>query len=495
MDLVQLKLAARSAGLPLDWRDRVSSVQQPAVVPAIMSKFFTMLSRMSLAFSAPSNASLPMAYMLNPSGQAWLLLAFPDRTEADAIRMFEVAGDAGGFRIALAGPEYEGVAVLARVLMGPAPVVASSGAVVFETIFWEEPCAKVDPRKWSVGCFKSSDQLLPVFLVSISTALHSDMQAEVMRLGRQNSLLHSQRKIRNGIERRAREANRSRLRREGKREENDVMGHKRVRVAESQQPETNLLSIDFKSDETEDDETPMAEAMDSCITVSRTRGAGTPGEIAVESIVVKLPGFKRKRNNADGTRPGGLEWDNSVLLNAILLYTLSHTSLKEAGSAGLSFLSRHALEVYVKAQPLYGHQSRRIDGEKPLPLFKPISATTVRAGTAAFELAKNDAMIDFFSECHVINGGHDGSSVGTWSFQCLFLRGLRRVTRFLDGAGTRKLGAEARSMCMDMRGCGDKFQTQFLVTGEDGTQRRTSISAPANLGAQLHQAGMWHQCV
>jgi hypothetical protein len=103
--------------------------------------------------------------------------------------------------------------------MGPAPVVASSGAVVSKTIFWEEPCAKVDPRKWSVGCFKSSDQLLPVFLVSISAALHSDLQDEAMRLERQNSLLQSQRKIRNKIEGRAKEANRSRRRRENKREE------------------------------------------------------------------------------------------------------------------------------------------------------------------------------------------------------------------------------------------------------------------------------------
>jgi hypothetical protein len=111
-------------------------------------------------------------------------------------------------------------------------------------------------------------------------------------------LLQSQRKIRNGIEGRAKEANRSRQRQDKKREGNDVMGHKRVRVAESQQPETSLLSIDFKSD-MEDDETQMAEAMGSCITVRRTRGAGTPGEMGVESIMVNMPGFRRKRQNAD----------------------------------------------------------------------------------------------------------------------------------------------------------------------------------------------------
>jgi hypothetical protein len=57
------------------------------------------------------------------------------------------------------GPEYEGVAVLPWGLLGSSPVLAAGGALAFETIFWEEPC----------------DQLLPVFLVHISAALHSDL--------------------------------------------------------------------------------------------------------------------------------------------------------------------------------------------------------------------------------------------------------------------------------------------------------------------------------
>jgi hypothetical protein len=146
------------------------------------------------------------------------------------------------------------------------------------------------------------------------------------------------------------------------------MGHKRVKVADSQQPETSLLTVDFKS-EIEDDKFVEFESEIGSSMVRRRRGAGTPGEMGVESIVVKLPGGKRKRQNADGTRPGGLEWDDRVMLNAVLLYTLSHTSLKEAGSVGLSFLSRQALEVYVKAEPLGRHKSRRIDSQEPMPLF------------------------------------------------------------------------------------------------------------------------------
>ena len=173
VDVVELQLAARAAGLPLDWMNRVSHVQQPAVIHATQAAFMAKLCHMNSGLSG-NVRNLSMAYMLNPSGQAWLLLAFPDGTEDDALRMFEVAGDAGVFRIALAGPEYDGVAVLARGLLGPRHV--------FETVYWEEPCANVDPRKWSIGCFKSSDQLLPVFLVRISAALHSDLQREVIRL-------------------------------------------------------------------------------------------------------------------------------------------------------------------------------------------------------------------------------------------------------------------------------------------------------------------------
>ncbi len=115
MDLVQQELAALSAGLPLDWRDRVSRVQQPAAsaatqaVSGFNAKLIDLACLLLTAMSAPN---LPMSYILNPSGQAlqpWLLLAFPDGNGEDALRIFEEdtvdqqAGDAGVFRIELAG--------------------------------------------------------------------------------------------------------------------------------------------------------------------------------------------------------------------------------------------------------------------------------------------------------------------------------------------------------------------------------------------------------
>ncbi len=58
-------------------------------------------------------------------------------------------------------------------------------------------------------------------------------------------------------------------------DDNYVMGHKRMKVEESQHPETRLQSIDLKSEI--DDEIPqMAEAVGPSM-VKRTRGAGTPG--------------------------------------------------------------------------------------------------------------------------------------------------------------------------------------------------------------------------
>ncbi len=67
-------------------------------------------------------------------------MAFPDGTEDDALRMFEKdainqrPGHAGMFRIALAGPAYEGVTVLARGLLDPAPALDSGGALAFEPL-------------------------------------------------------------------------------------------------------------------------------------------------------------------------------------------------------------------------------------------------------------------------------------------------------------------------------------------------------------------------
>ncbi len=100
-----------------------------------------------------------------------------------------------------------------------------------------------------------------------------------------------------------------------------------------------------------------------------------------------------------------LKLENRVLLNAVLLYTRSHTSLKEAGLAPFSFLSRLTLEAFVKSEPLRGHQLRRIDSKKPMPLFRLVSVTSLRFGTATFELAKNEEMIEYFRS--VLNVGYD----------------------------------------------------------------------------------------
>ncbi len=72
--------------------------------------------------------SLQLINTINTAGQEWLLLAFPGRTVEDARRMFrmvapaetggEQARDAWHLRIALAGPVYTLVAVLALCLHG-----------------------------------------------------------------------------------------------------------------------------------------------------------------------------------------------------------------------------------------------------------------------------------------------------------------------------------------------------------------------------------------
>ncbi len=77
--------------------------------------------------------------------------------------------------------------------------------------------------------------------------MHSDLQGKVKCLERRNSYLRSKQKMRTGIDDRAKEAKRSRARGAKLNEDNYVAGHKRVKVAESQQPKTSLLSIDFKS--------------------------------------------------------------------------------------------------------------------------------------------------------------------------------------------------------------------------------------------------------
>jgi hypothetical protein len=160
VDRGQLQVAARSVGLPLDWMDRVSRVQQPDASQAVVNRFAAraIALRDRIPQTAAAARALPLSYVLNPSGQAWLMLAFPDGTEDEALRMFEAdtgnqqAGDAGVHRVALAGPAYEGVAVLAHGLLGPVPASDSNCAMSFEDIYWEERGAELHLDSCHLRC-------------------------------------------------------------------------------------------------------------------------------------------------------------------------------------------------------------------------------------------------------------------------------------------------------------------------------------------------------
>jgi hypothetical protein len=139
--------------------DRVALVEQPAVSREIQAGFTKQFLAMHDAtVAAIQAAKLPVVYTVNTAGTAWLLLAFPGGTEADARRMFSVqdsdTGADGVLRIALAGLAYTGVAlaVLASCLLGCAPVPHVTGEQQ-DGVFWREAYTNSDPNELSVGCF------------------------------------------------------------------------------------------------------------------------------------------------------------------------------------------------------------------------------------------------------------------------------------------------------------------------------------------------------
>ncbi len=141
-------------------------VEQPTVSREIhWQAGFTkqVLAMHDAAVAAIQAAELHVVYTVNTAGTAWLLLAFPGGTEADAQRMFSVkdsdTGADGVLRIALAGPAYTGVTVLASCLLGCAPVPRVTGEQQ-DGVFWREVYTNIDPNE-SVACFKTRDQLLP----------------------------------------------------------------------------------------------------------------------------------------------------------------------------------------------------------------------------------------------------------------------------------------------------------------------------------------------
>ena len=88
MEENQLLIAARSAGLPMDFLDRISRVQQPAENSGSHQRFMGRIIELNDRLHR-ATALMPLNCLFNPSGQTWLLLAFPDGTEAEALRYFQ----------------------------------------------------------------------------------------------------------------------------------------------------------------------------------------------------------------------------------------------------------------------------------------------------------------------------------------------------------------------------------------------------------------------
>ena len=484
-------------------------VEQPTVSSlkdAFMTRFIAM-QRATLAAILACNAVAPMIYTVNPTGHAWLLLAFPGGTEADARSMFSadatVTGDQqpgadGVLRIALAGPAYTGFAVLAACLLGCAPIPHATGEQP-EIVFWREEHDHIDPNEWSVGCFKTRDQLLPTFLLHFdgSTA-RSDIN-EGRRLKQQNSLLQTRNSMLIGqVDRlrkattkqisRNKEASRSRHRRcMG---QDMLAGHTQVENAGRTQPRSSLLSIDFGDNEAEEER--LEEKLSQC-EQKRKRGAGTRGEMGLDTILVQYPGPKKIRLDEDGTRPGGLMWDHRVMLCAALTRSVGKSSLKQAGSAGLDFISRGALAVFVKPQPLGKCKSRRLKKDKRMPVLgsNGISEASLRLGVAALELAKNDALIDWIRDSDSLFLGYDSSTVANLSLQIVSWRAIKIVESYTDGAGTCKLRGDSRSGSFDLHALGSKRVTEHETQNPDGSTGVTSIEASDRFGAQMQHAGAW----
>jgi hypothetical protein len=66
------------------------------------------------------------------------------------------------------------------------------------------------------------------------------------------------------------------------------------------------------------------------------------------------------------------------------------------------------------------------------------------------------------------------------------------VVRYVDGAGTCKLGADVKSMSLDLHALAHIRLTEYEVTDDDGRKRVTSIEAADHFGAQLHHTGTYH---
>jgi hypothetical protein len=159
--------------------------------------------------------------------------------EAPAEAGGEQAGDARQLRIALAGPAYTRVAVLALFLLG-CPPAPNMGTCAQPEVVFRRKTGHVDPCEWSLGCFKSRDQRLPIFFCPFSMeTLLCGPEGQLLAAGKGTVFFEFRKMIWSGLLYRSKqsacsqtkkheEATRSHVRRLRQREQDKMAGHTRV---------------------------------------------------------------------------------------------------------------------------------------------------------------------------------------------------------------------------------------------------------------------------
>ena len=544
--------ACQAVRLPI-CRVRTGSIQQHNPSPEALHNFAGKGFELALAALAPGTTSsdkLSLTF-INPAGHSWVLLAVPGSDEA--VQLSNAAcilrGEFSVFAAAdtlaqaqaghppnqrttvlLAGDQYHGAGILSRALLGSgqSPYDQSAPGGGAATVTAEPDFLIASPRdacqRVFSGVFKSNHQLLPIFSVYINAwgasapgsaaqqgdGRLSDAAGQFLLLApvTQPNLQLSQQitiwKLRNIYNKqqqklkdrnkkialaKARSSDESRRRK--RREDETILGCRRVTLAAEQPRMCGMESIslnegceaaDSGAGQQDGPERPSAAKKRKCIR----------GTMGIETIVFKMEGCKGSRK-VHGSKPGGLAWRDGIMACSVMTFSLFKVSFKTGGAMCFSWLRSIQQELYIKAEALGRYKSRRLKPESLHHIFQDISPRSMCRGVHSMNIAKNSWMIDELNRAHAIAFSGDLTSVSEWTVQGIHIRTFRVVWKGkTDAAGTRIMEVDCLSWVVDVFAVGDKLVQQRRLQEADGTWRELPIEVPTCFATQLMYSGaLW----
>lgn len=218
---------------------------------------------------------------------------------------------------------------------------------------------------------------------------------------------------------------------------------------------------------------------------------GAPGRVSrylnsvSNEVMIRMPGAKRGRTNANGDKIGGSACNEKNLLAKVKRFwgggLISTTDLARSME-----ISDVATEVYVRTSNKKGGNRRSWPADRPVNVFGDIARDTLQYGVHAANMAIDKDFAKIFSESDMLCLSVDISTFGMFPMQSLYWAAGNVVENGRDAAGNMRMKLEMLSGFLNAL----PVENKGTVERKDRDGKLISTYGPAKASRTLIMSGV-----